>query len=291
MKKFKGKTAVITGAASGIGLGLTERCAAEGMNIVMADIDEEELKKSEKNIRDMGAKVLAVKIDVSDSDQMKELAEKTVNTFGEVNLLFNNAGVSAGKNVWESTLSDWQWVLGVNLWGLINGIHYFMPIFIKQDNECHIVNTSSIAGLVTSMYNSPYVVSKMGIVALSEQLYRELVEGGYKIGVSVICPGFVDTNFMECEKHRPVSLRNQSDGIRFDFSDPTIAESLRQFRQMYESGLSRSELADIVFKSIEHNKFYILANGETSKPSIQARIDDIIHDRNPSDVFPEIKPR
>lgn len=291
MENFIGKTAVITGAASGIGLGLAERCAAEGINIVMADINEEALKKSENEIRSIGANVISIKTDVSNADDVKALAEKSVEKFGEVHLLFNNAGVSAGKTVWESTINDWTWVLGVNLWGVIHGIHYFMPVFLKQDNECHIVNTSSIAGLVTSMYNSPYVVSKMGIVALSEQLYREVTEGGYKVGVSVLCPSFVDTNFMECGKHRPVSLRDASDGIEFDFSDETLIESLKQFQQMYKSGLSRSGAADYVFKAIKQNKFYILANAESYKPSIQARVDDIMNDRNPTDVFPEVKSR
>src|SRR4030042_4453683 len=151
MKEFKGKVAVITGAASGVGLGLAERCAQEGMKVVLAGINEDTLRKAEKDIKKTGATTLVVKTDVSKASDVETLAKKTIDSFGAVHLLFNNAGVSAGISVWGSTLADWEWTLGVNLWGVIYGVHFFVPIMLKQNTECHIVNISSGNGLLTSI--------------------------------------------------------------------------------------------------------------------------------------------
>ncbi|UCG54662.1 MAG: SDR family NAD(P)-dependent oxidoreductase, partial [Dehalococcoidia bacterium] len=173
MKDFKGKVAVITGAASGIGYGLAERAAKEGMRIVLSDIEEDALIKAEKDIKSLGVDTIAVKTDVSKADDVKNLADKTLKDFGAVHLLCNNAGVGPWNALRQTTLADWEWVLGVNLWGVIYGIYFFLPIMLKQSGESHIVNTGSIEAIVGRIYHSLYCVSKYGIMALSETLYRE----------------------------------------------------------------------------------------------------------------------
>ena len=280
MKDFKGKVAVITGAASGIGYGLAERAAKEGMKLVLADVEEGALVKAEKSIRALGADTLAATIDVSKANDVKALAEKTMDTFGLVHLLFNNAGVTVFSNTWESTLADWKWVLGVNLWGVIHGIHFFVPIMLKQDAECHIVNTASVGGLCPGLAG-PYEVSKHGIVALSETLYNQLRQRSSNIGVSVICPGFIKTDVLKCERNRPRELQNKS-GINKDIEDPLIRTIYNANIRMIDKGMPPQQLADIVFSAIRKKKFYIFPNAEQYKPIIQTRMEDILQERNPS---------
>jgi NAD(P)-dependent dehydrogenase (short-subunit alcohol dehydrogenase family) len=278
MKDFKGKVAVITGAASGIGYGLAERCAKEGMKVVLSDVEEGALRKAENNIKALGVEILAVKTDVSKAGDVKALAKKTVDTFGAVHLLFNNAGVSVYKAEREVTLADWQWVLGVNLWGVIHGVHFFLPIMLKQNTECHIVNTASASGLLTFPLGGPYGVSKHGLVALSETLYREMEQGGYKIGVSVICPGNIKTNIYEAARNRPRELRNKpGEGLN-------MPDMIKALKQGVKDGMPPLRLADIVFDAIREKKFYILPNAEQYKPLIQTRMEDILQDRNPTSI-------
>lgn len=287
MKDFKDKVAVITGAASGIGFGLAERAAKEGMKVVLADVEDGALAKAEKDIKALGANTLAVKTDVSKADDVKALAEKTVDTFGAVHLLFNNAGVSAGSTAWESTLADWQWILDVNLWGVIYGIRFFVPIMIKQNHECHIVNTSSIMGLC-SITGAPYTVSKHGVVALSEILYRELEQAGRKVGVSVLCPAYINTGIFEAERNRPTELRDAGSQQSIYMSDPKVREMIERAKQLHRSGMSPQKNADIVFSAIREKKFYILANAEQFKPMIKARMEDILQGRKPTSVSLEL---
>jgi len=253
MKDFKDKVAVITGAASGIGYGLAERAAKEGMNVVLADIEEETLAEAEKNIRKIGVDTLTVKTDVSKADDVKALAEKTMDAFGAVHLLCNNAGVGIFNNVLEYRLVDWQWMLGVNLWGVIHGIHFFAPIMLKQSTECHIVNTSSAGGLTTGFMNSPYAVSKHGVVVLSETLYRELEQGGYSIGVSVLCPGVVSTRIYDCERNRPTELQNGP--VKTNPIAQAVTEAMTK---AVKNGMAPENVAEIVFNAIREKKFYIL---------------------------------
>ena len=173
MRELKDKVAVITGAASGIGFGLAQHAAKEGMKVVLADVEESALKQAELRIKELGAETLAVKTDVSKAEDVEALANKTIDIFGGVHLLCNNAGVGGGVFALENSLADWKWVLGVNLWGVIHGVHYFARIMDKQDTECHIVNTASDAGFFIGA-GIAYTVSKHGIVALSEALYSEL---------------------------------------------------------------------------------------------------------------------
>jgi NAD(P)-dependent dehydrogenase (short-subunit alcohol dehydrogenase family) len=281
MKNFKDRVAVITGAASGIGLGLAERCAREGMKVVLADIDADTLTKVEKRIKAMGASTMAVPTDVSQAAEVEVLASRTLDAFGGVHLLFNNAGVDTKFTVRESTLNDWQWVLGVNLWGVINGIHFFAPIMLRQGTECHIVNTASTAGLFTDWCGSPYTVSKHAIVAISEILYRELKQGNHDVGVSVLCPGPTETMLMESERNRPLELQNKArKGSRA--SDPKIQAYIKKLTQMIKSVISPQQVADIVFNAIREKRFYILANAEFVKPFVKARMEDILKERNPT---------
>jgi NAD(P)-dependent dehydrogenase (short-subunit alcohol dehydrogenase family) len=281
MRDFKGKIAVVTGAASGIGLCLAERCAQEGMKVVLADIEESALAKAEENIKAMGVSTLAVHTDVSKAEDIEALARKTLDAFGAVHLLCNNAGVDTTANVRQSTLSDWRWLLGVNLWGIIHGIHFFTPILLKQDTECHIVNTASMAGLYTDWCGGPYTISKHAIVAISEILYHELRERDSNVGVSVLCPGPIATNLMESVRNRPVELKNkESEGQ--DIKDPKIKSYIEELTRMINTTMSAQEVADLTFNAIREKKFYILANAEIVKLFVKLRMEDILQEHNPT---------
>jgi NADP-dependent 3-hydroxy acid dehydrogenase YdfG len=171
MKEFRDKVAVITGASSGIGFGIAERCARERMKVVLTGINYENLVRAEDSLKPLGATTLCVRADVSKLGDIEALARKTLDAFGGVHLLVNNAGVGAGGTVWESTLADWKWVMDVNLWGVIYGLKVFIPIMLEQGTECHIVNTSSLAGLLRYHNSAPYQVTKHAVVALSENLH------------------------------------------------------------------------------------------------------------------------
>ena len=190
MKELKGKVAVITGAASGIGFGIAERCAREGMKVVLAGINMDNLLRAEEALAPIGATTLCVQADVSKLADIEALAARTLDVFGAVHLLVNNAGVGAGGSVWEATLADWEWVLGVNLWGVIYGVRVFLPIMYAQDTECHIVNNSSLAGLLPYHPSAPYQVTKHAVVALSENVRHSLAQGDTKVRISVLCPGW-----------------------------------------------------------------------------------------------------
>ena len=168
MKEFKGRVAVITGAASGIGRGIAERCVKEGMKVVLADINDADLAKTEAELRALGGEAISVRTDVAKRSDIEALAKKTLDTFGAVHLLFNNAGVEAGLTPWEATWNDWEWVIGVNLWGVIHGVKVFTPLMLAQNTECHIVNTASMAGLIAGSNCAPYIATKHAVVGLSE---------------------------------------------------------------------------------------------------------------------------
>ncbi len=281
MKDFHGKVAVVTGAASGIGRALAEKCAQEGMKVVLADFEEGALKQAEEELKASGAEVLAMHTDVSLAADVEALAQQAFATYGAVHLLFNNAGVGAGTTVWESSLADWQWVLGVNLWGVIHGIHSFVPRMLAQDTEGHIVNTASSAGLIASSGLGVYKVSKHGVVALSETLALELEERAVKIKASVLCPSWVNTRIMEAERNRPESLQNPSSEQNIG---PEAAAKLQAVQQFVQTGMAPSQVAEIVFDAIRQEKFYILTDPVTKK-LVQLRMEDILQERNPTDIF------
>lgn len=283
MKEFKGKVAVITGAASGIGRSLAERCAQEGMKVVLADIEEEALTLAERDIKALGASTLTVLTDVSMANSVEALAEKTLDTFGAVHLLCNNAGVIANGSAWGSTLSDWKWVMGVNLWGVIHGIHVFVPIMLEQSTECHIVNTASMAGLASPAPTyAMYYVTKHGVVALSEAIYHELAQKGASIGVSVLCPGFVNTRLVGAERNRPIELQNDSADEQRYLADPVNQAIAQGFATLVSNGISPQPVADHVFSAVREDRFYVLVNADPWRRSLRARFDDILEERNPN---------
>jgi len=280
MKEFQEKVAVVTGAASGIGLALATRCAQEGMKVVLADIEEQALLQASQELHNIGASVLAVQTDVSKARDVEALAEQAFDTYGAVHLLFNNAGVGGGSMLWESTLADWEFVLGVNLLCVIHGIRTFVPRMLEQHSEGHVINTASMAGL-TSGPGGIYNVTKHAVVALSETLYHELALAGATIKVSVLCPGFVKTRILDAARNRPASLQNAP----VDKTIPPEREAFVQMmRQAIDAGMPPPQVAEIVFTAIREERFYILPHPKW-KAAIQTRMEDILQERNPSNVF------
>ena len=281
MKIFQEKTAVITGAASGIGLALTEKSLQEGMNVVLADIEEGKLKEVEEKFSKYAHKILSVKTDVSKLSDIEQLAEKTLNVFQGVHLLFNNAGVSSiGSSFLETTIKDWQWVLGVNLWGVVYGVHVFLPLMLKQNQEGHIVNTASMAGLLSSAYMSPYNVSKHAVVTLSETLYLELKQIQSRINVSVLCPGLVKTNIIDAGRNRPQEFQNDPELEEYRFNNNKKFNEW--MTRSISKGLEANNVAEMVFDAIKNETFYIITH-EWIKKSLKIKMENILTDNNPVD--------
>jgi NAD(P)-dependent dehydrogenase (short-subunit alcohol dehydrogenase family) len=275
MKEFSGKVAVITGAASGIGRGIAERCVGAGMKVVLADIDEAELAKAETELKIPGASVLGVKTDVSKRSDVELLARQTLEAFGHVHLLVNNAGVAAGGAPWEATWNDWEWVIGVNLWGVIHGLKVFTPLMLAQNTECQIVNTASAAGLIVGGISAPYSVTKHAVVALSESLYLTLQQRTSLVRVSVLCPGLVRTNIANSERNRPAAMRNEPVALT-----PEMQAGLAAFKAAIEASMPPLQVADLVFDAIRKEQFYILTHPEWTEV-IQLRTDNLLRMKNP----------
>lgn len=278
MQAFRDRVAVITGAASGIGRGLARRCAHEGMKVVLADIEPAALAEAEAELRALNAPVVSIVTDVAKVREMEILAQRTLESFGAIHLLCNNAGVGVIRSVWESTLADWEWVVGVNLWGVIHGLRIFVPIMLRQETDCHIVNTSSIAGLVVGPgSSSTYNVSKHGVVALSETLYYELAQRAAKVKVSVLCPSWVNTRIVDAERNRPMELRNDPLAQPIGPEDEAILQAVREATQR---GMSVDEVAECVFRAIKNEQLYIFTHPET-KVWIRAQMENMLAEQNP----------
>ncbi len=278
MKEFRDKVAVVTGAASGIGRGLAERFAAEGMKVVLADIETGALAETEAELRGTGATVLAVKTDVSKAADVEALAKKTIDAFGAVHVVCNNAGVAVGGLSWERSVADWEWVLGVNLWGVIHGIRVFVPIMLEQGTEGHVVNTASTAGLSTGPGLPIYHATKHAVVALSEVLHHEFAATGAKLRVSVVCPLYVDTRIVDCHRNRPPELQNDVTPV---LSRPEVQPAVEAFRQLLASGHTPAQIADDVFNAIRDEKFYVISDPRTLDGA-RTRMEDILAQRNPT---------
>ena len=279
MKEFQGKVAVVTGAVSGIGLALAERCAQEGMRVVLADIEEQALMQASQQLKAAGAQILAIPTDVSKTGDVEALAQQVFDTYGAVHLLFNNAGVSTESIIWEGTLADWEWTIGVNLWGVIHGIRAFVPRMLEQDTEGHIViNTASVAGLTSGPGLGLYKVTKHAVVTLSETLYFELALRGAKVKTSVLCPGFVNTRIMDSARNRPARFQN---GPAEEPMGPESEVVVQRIRQAVEAGMPPQQVADSVFKAIRDERFYILTHPEWKK-AVRVRMEDILQERNPT---------
>lgn len=276
MRDLKGKVAVVTGAASGIGRAMAERFAREGMKVVLADVEQGALAAAERALASSGARVLAVPTDVSKASDVEALAQRTLEAFGAVHVVCNNAGVSVGGLAWEVTLADWEWILGVNLWGVIHGIRTFVPILLRQGEEGHVVNTASMAGLLSGPGIAPYNVTKHAVVTLSEALHHELaVASGGKVKVSVLCPGWVNTRILDADRNRPASL-GAATPVR-----PELTAVREQVRQLLQSGLAPAAVAEHVFAAVRDGRFYILTHPQW-KPAIRTRLEDILEERPPT---------
>src|SRR5712691_11390853 len=276
MKELRDRVAVVTGAASGIGLALAERFAAEGMRLVMADIEEGALAVSAAALRRKAPAVLATRVDVSRSDDVERLARETYDAFGAAHVLCNNAGVAVLGAVHEHSLADWHWVINVNLWGVIHGVRAFVPRMLAGGDEGHIVNTASMAGLTTAPFMSVYDVTKHAVVALSESMYKEFIVTGAPIGVSVVCPGLISTNIMQSSRNRPEDLAEAGKA-------GPMAQSFGQaLSDRLAGGYPPSEVAEQVVAGIREDRFYIVPAQPEVKSAIAVRAQDLIELKNPT---------
>jgi NAD(P)-dependent dehydrogenase (short-subunit alcohol dehydrogenase family) len=263
-----GRVAVVTGAASGIGLGLSERFAREGMRVVMADVEEPALTAAASRLTAAGDDVLAVATDVSKADDVEALRDRALEAFGAVHVVCNNAGVgNAPSPVWALSAGEWEWVLGVNLWGVINGVRAFVPLLVEQDAG-HVVNTASIFGVFAGSLG-PYSVSKHGVVALTESLYFQLNELGSRVGVSVLCPGAVRTRFANSARNRPAEAGPPPP------PQPGVATTQGRLAGLVGTGREPAQVADIVVDGIRSRRFYILTSSNRNE-AVRRRADEII---------------
>ena len=276
MKQLTDRVAVVTGAASGIGLALAERFAAEGMKVVMADIEAAALARAADELRPRAPALLAVRVDVSRPEDVERLAGEAYAAFGAVHVLCNNAGVAVIGAVHEHTLADWQWVMNVNLWGVIHGVRAFLPRMLAGGDEGHIVNTASMAGLTTAPFMSVYDVTKHGVVALSESMYKELQVTGAPIGVSVVCPGLISTAIMQSSRNRPEELADRGK------TGPMAQAFGQALSDRLAGGYPPSEVADQVVRGIREDRFYIVPAQPQVKSGIAVRAQDLIELRNPT---------
>jgi len=290
MKQFKGRTAVITGAGSGFGLEAARIAAREGMAVVMADVQQDALDRAAAEIEALGVPVLPFRLDVAKAAEVEALVAATLARFGAPHLVFNNAGVGAGGLIWEHSLKDWEWVVGVNLMGVAHGVRLFTPLMLeaaKRDAayEGHIVNTASMAGMLNAPNMGVYNVTKHAVVALSETLYQDLRLVTDQIGASVLCPFFVPTGIHQSHRNRPAEMR---EAVR-----PTKSQLIAQAmsdKAVTSGKLTAAQVAQFVFDAVRDDRFYIFSHPK-SLAGVQTRLEDVMLGRNPTDPFaakPEI---
>lgn len=277
LERFDGKTAVITGGASGIGLAMARRFGAAGANVVVADVQLDALRRAEAELKAAGVNAMGLTCDVAHPEQLDSLALAVQQTFGEIHLVCNNAGVYASGRLEEIPLETWHWVVDVNLWGVVHGCRSFVPILRRQGVPAHIVNTASMAGLGSGPDMAPYFVSKFGVVALSEALWYELQADDSPVGVSVLCPGPVDTAILDAERNKPVhvpEVRTGDHGERFT----------QMMRGLLSEGLSPGQVAELVAQGVVEDRFWLLPHAEAgSHEAVRARADAIVDGASPHD--------
>jgi NAD(P)-dependent dehydrogenase (short-subunit alcohol dehydrogenase family) len=288
----RGDTAVITGAASGFGLELARRCAQRGMNVVLADVQMDALRRAEQELASTDAPLLPQQLDVSNAAAVEAMAQATLQRFGVPHLVFNNAGVGGGGLIWENTLADWNWVLGVNLMGVAHGVRVFTPLMLKAAEadagyEGHIINTASMAGLVNPPNMGVYNVSKHAVVAMSETLFQDLSLVSDQVHAHVLCPFFVPTNITRSERNRPPEL-----------SDPDAKPTRSQLigaamtdKAVSGGKISAADVAGFVLDAVRDERFYIFSHPK-ALGSVQTRLEDVMQQRNPTDPFkdrPEVR--
>jgi NAD(P)-dependent dehydrogenase (short-subunit alcohol dehydrogenase family) len=290
MNRVQG-TAVITGAASGFGLEASRIAAKRGMNVVMADVQQGALDAAAAEIRALGVPVLPYRLDVSKAAEVEALGAATLERFGAPNFVFNNAGVGAGGLIWEHTLADWEWVVGVNIMGVAHGVRVFVPHMLaaaKADPTWHghVVNTASMAGLLNAPNMGVYNVSKHAVVSLSETLYQDLSLVTEQLHAHVLCPFFVPTGIHKSERNRPAELASNAPPTRSQL----IAQAMSD-QAVTRGKVSAAEVAQLVFDAMDERRFYVFSHPK-SLATVQTRLEDVMALRNPSDPFvakPEIR--
>ena len=283
MKNFTDRVAVITGAASGFGREFALIGARLGMKLVLADVQDDALEETRKMVEASGAPVIAMRCDVRKAEQIQALADAAMKQFGAIHLVFNNAGVGSGGLIWENTEADWEWVLGVNLWGVIHGVRIFTPLMLAcakndPDYEGHIVNTASMAGLLNAPTMGVYNVSKHAVVSLSESLYQDLQLVDAPIGASVLCPYFVPTGIAQSHRNRPDDVRG---------SVPTASQRVAQAmsdKAVSSGKVTAQEVAENTFKAIAGQQFYIFSH-PGALANVRDRMEDIVAQSNPGDPY------
>ncbi len=276
MEELAGRVAVVTGAASGMGRSFALRFARAGMHVVLADVEEPRLDAAVAEVAGVGGgDALGVVTDVSDGEAMDRLAAETFDRFDAAHVVCLNAGVGAGGPTWELSTRDWEWVLGVNLWGVIHGLRVFLPRLVDQD-EGHVVTTASIAGLTSHPQMGPYNASKHAVVTITETLYHELAQHAPGVGVSCLCPGLVNTGILESDRNRPEPLRNTAPRQR------TAGEEERRAAifDVYKAALGPDDVAEMVLDAVVERRFWVLTDGAHDH-TIAARHADIQARRNP----------
>jgi len=277
MDDLSGKTAVITGAASGIGFELAQRFGASGMNLVLADVERPALDAAAAELAEAGYPVLAHELDVRDHNQIIELERAARERFGNVHVLCNNAGVGAGGLVADpDNLEAWRWTIDINLWGVIYGCKVFLPAMLEHGEQCHIVNTASMAGLGSAPTMGPYNISKYGVVALSETLSKEMQLAKSAIGVSVLCPAFVATGIAKSDRNMPAEVK----ATMPDRGD-TVSGMQGAIEALVANGISTEIVGAAVLDAVRNDTFWILTHDET-KPSVLARAEEIVNGINPT---------
>ena len=258
MKELNEETALITGGASGIGLSIGKRLGEAGMKVVLADIEAPVLKEAVAELKGLGLEAMGVRCDVSDMGSVEEMKNQIEEEFGNPKVVCLNAGVGFGSSISEATISDWEWVIGVNLWGVINGLHAFLPV-IKEMGEGHIIMTASIAGHVSVPNLAPYSATKFAVVAIAETLRKELLTENSEVGVSCLCPGFVSTNIWTSERNRPENLLNKSSG---DSTDEELLQREAFMEWVSSNAKEPSEVAELVHHAILDNRFWIFTDDQ-----------------------------